>query len=324
MQVVAVHPGSDLFEAFLDLRASSKEGTRRELSSENPFFSHGQAQAFVCLEGANVIGRIVASIDDKRVDEPGAGHFGYFECIESTQAARRLLKSALTWVRSKGRQSIEGPVDLNIWTRYRIQVSGFEQESYLGEPRSPPYYARLLAACGLRERMRWHSYDFDRAELADICDCFSHRRASKYKATELRRVPWNHDDLYDAVMGSWSGNYGFSDIEAIEFSRALAPLLEILDPAQCFFFRDATSVCAFGIGHLDPKPRRAIIKAYGIIPAYRKTHLIHEILRDLTWHALAVARLPAVLSLATEHNDPWRRFKTPTRVHAIYGKNLAV
>jgi hypothetical protein len=62
---------------------------------------------------------------------------------------------------------------------------------------------------------------------------------------------------------------------------------------------------------------------YGIIPPYRKTYLIYEILRDLPWRTHAVARLPAVLSLATERSDMWRRFKSPTRVHAIYRKNAA-
>ena len=346
MQVVAVSPGCALFEAFLELPwhiypgrhlwlPPSKHTTRDELSPGNPFFSHGQAQAYVCVEGAQVMGRIVASIDERRADEPGVGHFGYFESIENDGVVGALLQSAESWLRSRGRHLVEGPVDLNIWTRYRIQVSGFDSMPYIGEPRSPPYYARLLEASGYRERMRWNSYDFDLAELETICENFAQRRAYRYEhqglSVELQRVPWSTAgaalrNLHAAVMGSWTGNYGFSYIDADELARTLAALVDILDPRMCFFFRDARSVCAFGLGHLDARgeanPERAIMKAYGIAPAYRKTHLVYEILHDLAQHAHAIARLPAVLSLAAEQSDLWSRFKSPTRAHAVYRKAL--
>jgi hypothetical protein len=348
VQVLAVSPEDALFDAFLDLPwriypgrhlwlPSSKKATRVELSCGNPFFSHGQAQAFVCVEGDQTLGRIVASLDERRADEMGVGHFGYFEAVENDRVVSALLQSAERWLRSRGRQVVEGPVDLNIWTRYRVQVSGFDSKPYIGEPRSPPYYARLLEANGFRERMQWRSYDFSLTELESMGEHFAQRRKLRYEnenlSVELQRVPWSTTtaalcDLHVAVMSSWSGNYGFSYIDAHELAQALAALVDILDPRMCFFFRDAQQVCAFGLGHLDAaedaKPERAILKAYGIAPAYRKTHLIYEILRDLTRHAQAVARLPAVLSLAAEQSDLWSQFKSPTRIHAVYRKALTL
>jgi hypothetical protein len=344
VRVVAADPGSDLFEAFVQLPwriypdrylwvPASKQGTRAELSDDNPFFSHGRAQAYVCLQGGNAVGRIVASIDDRRVDNSGIGHFGYFESIDCERVAHELLEHAEHWLRSQGRRRVEGPVDLNIWTRYRIQVAGFDRVPYAGEPRSPPYYRRLLEACGYRERMRWNSYDFDRTELTDLCEFFAWRRAIRYErcrpSTDFRRMQWTPgpstlSDLHAVIMSCWPGNYGFSYIDEHEFARTLAGLVDILEPSLCALYRDDTSVSAFRIGHLDRRAGLAIMKAYGVVPGHRKTHLVYEVLRDLTSQARAVARLPAVLSLATEQSDLWRRFKAPTRMHAVYGKDLTL
>jgi hypothetical protein len=357
MRVIPVDAGSVLFKEFLELpwriypgrypwMPLPKQRTAAELSNDNPFFAHGERQAFLCVTDGRAVGRVVASIDDRRVDVPDVGHFGYFESVDSEQVARTLLAAAEDWLRSKGRRLVEGPIDLNIWTRYRVQLSGFGSTPYAGEPRSPPYYPRLLHASGYGARLEWRSYEFSVAEARDICRYMTERRDSMYAAMKspasLTCSRWNPEansfhDLHTVVMASWAGNYGFSYIDADEFAWTFTPLAGILQPPLCFWLHDAVGTCAFGLGHLDPPAsdsppdsapavpvtaQRAIIKAYGIVPSHRKTHVFYEIMRDLTWHAYALARLPALVSLAVERTDGWGKFKSPTRVHAVYGKTL--
>jgi RimJ/RimL family protein N-acetyltransferase len=182
------------------------------------------------------------------------------------------------------------------------------------------------------------------AELRDLCEYFTarrHRRIEPGSASAgliCRR--WNPEqsdltELHEAIMASWVNNYGFAPIDLAEFTQTFASFARLFEPSWCFWFRDDRAARAFGFGHLDPPvatmgteasargPSRAIMKAYGIAPAYRGTHLVYEILRQLTWQAHAIERLPAILSLATERSDLWSRFKSPARTHAILFKCLS-
>ena len=58
---------------------------------KNPFFEHGRAEYFLALRDGRPVGRITAQVDDnfQRFQENRWGWFGFFECEEDPEAARR-------------------------------------------------------------------------------------------------------------------------------------------------------------------------------------------------------------------------------------------
>ncbi len=340
--VIAIAPGEPAFNGFLGLPATLGGGSEfhwkqkqaqeaRELSPVNPFFRHGDAQAFLCIEGTRVLGRIVASLDASRVDD--VGQFGYFESLDDPSVAQLLLDAADSWLSIRGRSEVDGPVDLNIWTRYRLQLSGFDRAPYLGEPRSRTYYPDLLRRSGFAEHLRWSTYAFTPEELRFLLDYFSQRHAQRSSA-EASCLKIAHLDgrdfdaglsrLRTAIMAAWQGNYGFSLIDEPEFARLFQGLRRIDSPRMGFWFQDGTVPCAFGLAHPDDSSalgKRTVIKAYGIAPPHRKTSLVYRILRDL--FAVALERgAPTLLSLAVQTNDLYGRYKEPERTYGIFRKTI--
>ena len=56
--------------------------------NQNLFFRHGDAQAFICKQGADVVGRVVASYDQNLLSDEKVGHFGYFETVHDPDVAQ--------------------------------------------------------------------------------------------------------------------------------------------------------------------------------------------------------------------------------------------
>ena len=69
---------------------------RFHFSRYNPYFKHGEWQAWVAYLNGQPVGRISAQIDSLHQERYGAdsGHFGLLECIDDSEVLRALLLHA--------------------------------------------------------------------------------------------------------------------------------------------------------------------------------------------------------------------------------------
>jgi hypothetical protein len=120
---------------------------------KNPYFKHGSAERWILTDKNNqLIGRIASFIDTNlcnSYDQPTGG-IGYFECIDDKQAAFFLFDTAKEWLKGKGMEAMDGPVNFGETDKYwGLLVSGFTHPSF-DVPYNHPYYQSLFESYGFQ------------------------------------------------------------------------------------------------------------------------------------------------------------------------------
>jgi GNAT superfamily N-acetyltransferase len=120
---------------------------------KNPYYKHGVAERWVLSdENKKLTGRIAAFIDFNLAgtyDQPTGG-VGFFECIDDMQAASLLFSTAKEWLKEKGMEAMDGPVNFGETDKYwGLLVGGFTHPSF-DVPYNHPYYQNLFEDYGFR------------------------------------------------------------------------------------------------------------------------------------------------------------------------------
>ena len=119
----------------------------------NVYFNHGEAARWILYDsGGELIGRVAAFIDRQtalKQDQPTGG-MGFFECTNDTAAAFRLFDQAKEWLKARGMEAMDGPINFGETDKYwGLLVGGFTHPSY-EIAYNPPYYRTLFERYGFQ------------------------------------------------------------------------------------------------------------------------------------------------------------------------------
>lgn len=127
----------------------------------NHTFKHGKAVRWIIKDDNKITtGRIAAFIDSVRsaANNQPTGGIGFFEVIESRDAAFLLLDTAKSWLKDHGMEAMDGPINFgendNNWG---LLVEGFMQQAY-GMPYNKKYYRTFFEEYGFRTYFEQYSY----------------------------------------------------------------------------------------------------------------------------------------------------------------------
>ncbi len=113
----------------------------------NTYFKHGIVERWVLTDYTKgLIGRIAAFIDYNLADsyEQPTGGIGFFECIDDKDAAFLLFDTAKKWLKEKGMEAMDGPINFGETDKYwGLLVNGFTHPSF-DVPYNHPYYQDLV------------------------------------------------------------------------------------------------------------------------------------------------------------------------------------
>jgi hypothetical protein len=133
----------------------------------NSCFQHGEAIRWTLKNDQDqLVGRIAAFYDRRKeghFDYPTGGA-GFFECIDNQEAANMLFDTAVEWLKSKGMQAMQAPINFgenyNYWG---LLVEGFLHQAY-AMPYNFPYYQKLFENYGFRNYFEQNSFHKDLSE----------------------------------------------------------------------------------------------------------------------------------------------------------------
>lgn len=131
----------------------------------NKMFNGGDAIRWVARDGeGNVVGRIAAFYNKAQAaeEEQPTGGCGFFECIESQPLADMLFDAARDWLKSKGMEAMDGPINFgprDEW--WGCLVEGFELQPLYANPYNPSYYKELLENYGFKNYFNQYTYKKD-------------------------------------------------------------------------------------------------------------------------------------------------------------------
>lgn len=122
---------------------------------KNKQFKYGEAKRWVLRSAeGKLIGRIAAFITSKYINHGTAfptGGAGFFDCINDQAAADILFNAAADWLRSKGMDAMDGPINFGDRDKgWGLLVEGFERPPIYGMAYNPPYYEALFEGYGFQ------------------------------------------------------------------------------------------------------------------------------------------------------------------------------
>jgi hypothetical protein len=113
----------------------------------------------VAYDRGRPIGRIAVTT---AADDPATAWVGFLETPDGA-TSDALFDWAHRTAADLGRTRLVGPVDASFWHRYRLKVSGFDEQPYVGEPLNPPAHVTWWERAGYAETDRYRSALYVRA-----------------------------------------------------------------------------------------------------------------------------------------------------------------
>ncbi|MBL7766154.1 MAG: hypothetical protein JNJ58_08685 [Chitinophagaceae bacterium] len=150
-----------LAQAFLEMPLSIYKGDKAYIrpldkdieevfdAKKNKFFRHGECERWLLKnEAGRYIGRIAVFVNKKYKEDQPTGGIGFFECINDQQAANFLFDEAQQWLKARGMEAMDGPINFGERDRWwGLLVNGFEEPLYCMNY-NPPYYQTLFETYG--------------------------------------------------------------------------------------------------------------------------------------------------------------------------------
>ena len=271
--------------------------------SRNPYHNHGIAERWILTDNRRPVGRIAAFIDynlANSYDQPTGG-IGFFECINESQAAFLLFNTAMDWLKKKGMEAMDGPINFGETDKYwGLLVDGFTQPSF-DVPYNHPYYSSLYEEYGFKVYYRMEGFHLDIKK--PIPDRFLKiaEWVAKKQGYQFNHFTWKDqykftNDFAEVFNEAWNSfKTNFEPIKADYIKSVLKKAKHIIDEEFIWFayhkekpvaiylmFPDVNQILKHLNGKMNPisiikffylKNQRKITRAkgllMGIIPGYQ-------------------------------------------------------
>jgi len=328
---------------------------------KHPFYLYGDAELFLARRNGEIVGRIMAS-DDPRYNSlhrTNVGCFGLFETIDDVDVAIGLFRAAEEWLLAKGRNEIMGPIDYSTNYVCGLLIDGFQHPPTVLTAHNPPYYARLIEACGFEKSKDWYAWWFDPdnapvSRLRRLVDARARKTSVKIRPIDLRRVADESQRLAAVFNEAWKNNWGFVPFTEAEAKHMATEMRPIIDPRMTLIAEIDNAPVAFvicvpdinvALQHLNGRLtrfglptglirllyyRRKILKArfvaLGVLEKYRRAGIAEMLVLQVMEEG-ASRGFKGELSMTLEDNVMINRFiesigASKYKTYRIYSKSL--
>jgi len=205
---------------------------------KNKQFRNGEAIRWILInDSGETVGRIAAFIDypiAKNNTQPTGG-VGFFECINSQDAANLLFDKSVEWLASRGMEAMDGPVNFGDRDRWwGLLVEGDFEPNYCMDYHLP-YYKNLFESYGFKlffRQLTYHRYInpenvdpviWEKAERVASNPAYSVRNISK---NNLKKFANDFRVVYNSAWGRFSGVKKISKPHALALLKTVKPILD--------------------------------------------------------------------------------------------------
>jgi GNAT superfamily N-acetyltransferase len=214
--------------------------------SRNAAFRHGEAIRWILSDddGAT-IGRVASFIDEVRSksNRKPTGGIGFFEVIESREAAFMLFDTARKWLTDRGMKAMDGPINFgendNYWG---LLVEGFTRPGF-GMPSNKTYYRKYFEEYGFRTYFEQYSYHKDVAAVEvfperfrKIAEWISKRPGYAYRHFEYSQREKIAADMVEIYNATWAVfKEDFTPLDPVRLQNTLQQAKAFIDPELIWF-----------------------------------------------------------------------------------------
>jgi len=209
---------------------------------KHPFHQHAEIKLFLAYQGEDIKGRIAAIINHNHngYTNRNDGFFGFFDAINDTAVVQALFKAATDWLKLKGLNTINGPVNFSTNDSCGVLVEGFDSPPVAMMPYNYTYYDSLIKANGFAKKTDLMAYELNVAESNErslrLLETLTSRLARKgitIRQVNLKDFKNEASKIRDVYNSAWDKNLGFVPMTTEEFEHLAKELKLIVDPRFC-------------------------------------------------------------------------------------------
>jgi hypothetical protein len=212
----------------------------------NPTLDHCEYALFLLEKENIIIGRIAAFTDSLALEvwkEP-IGLFGYFECINNTEASILLLDAAASWLRQKGMKFMRGPWSF-ISQEWGLVVEGFSPSPTVMAPYNPEYYINHITSYGLEKIKDLLIYYISVKEgyriperILTLTDDVAKRYGISTRQVNMKDYASEVTRIIELSNVSLIDNWGYTSVTREEAEAIAHDLKPIIHPKGVIFAED--------------------------------------------------------------------------------------
>ncbi len=194
-------------------------------------------------DDGKLIGRVAAFIHPKtsKAGKYKVGSMGFFECINNKEAANLLLKTCENWLKERGMEGMDGPVNFGERDQFwGLLVHNFEARPSYGMNYNPPYYQAFFEDYGFKNYFNQFVYWRDLALPAQEifvkkANILSHD--PDFRVTHMKGVPLSKiaDYFLEVYNSAWGGHEGFKNMR-IEQARSIINSMKVIMDKDILLF----------------------------------------------------------------------------------------
>lgn len=318
----------------------------------NPFYKHSELKLVLAYKGSEIVGRIagIVNYNHNAIHKDKTAFFGFFECENDVDTARKLLESVENWLSSKGYDTVIGPVNPSINDEIGMLIDGFDSPPVLMMTYNPRYYNELMDSCGYTKAKDVYAYLLEPETFITEKAVRMQEVIKKRYNIVLRDVNLKNNEqfkrdvqtLKDIYNSAWEPNWGFVKWTDEEFDFIAKDLKMIADPRLAIIVEAKGKIAGFGLAlpninecliynrrgstigalyHILTKKKRIKfirIIALGIMPEFQKTGIDSILYYEIGTRALKLGYRFGEASWILEDNEMMNRALTSTMGGHIY------
>jgi hypothetical protein len=197
---------------------------------KNELFRNGGAQRWLAYDANKLVGRI-AAFYNKDTHQSG---IGFFDCIDSQEAANALFDQASLWLREHGLNRVEAPVNFGERDKYwGLMVQGFKSPSYQ-ENYNAPYYQALFENYGFTQTIEQTTSEA-RPEAIDYQKYkrFTNRlqerggfRVEHFKQSQIKKFVADFTQIYNQAWAQHEHFVPFTEERVMKLFKEMKPIIQ--------------------------------------------------------------------------------------------------
>lgn len=261
------------------------------LSPENnPAFDFCEAEYFMAFRDGKPVGRIAAIIHRISNEEHGKKEmrFGFVDFIDDEEVSRALFDAAAGWGKSKGMESMVGPLGFSDMDYEGMLVEGFEELSTMATIYNYPYYPRHMERMGFEKKADWVEFSMKvpdaipdkHVRIAEIVKQKYGLKVVKYNDRK-KAVAEIGRPLFELINESYKELFEFTQLTNRQIDHYVDIYIRLLRLDLLTVIKDADDNLV-GVGVALPSLSRALQKSRGKMLPFGWWHLMRAMYFNVT------------------------------------------
>ncbi len=249
---------------------------------ENPAFEYSEMKSWLVFNDKNKpVGRIsgIISHESNKIWKQKHVRFAWLDFIEDEQVLRLLIQAVEDWAKSKGLDTIHGPMGFCDMDMEGILVEGFEELGTQATLYNYPYYPQLLEKIGFKKDVDWVQHEIKvPKEIPERVKRISQMILDKYnlhilKAKKPKDLLPYAPSMFRTYNKTFAHLYGFTPLTEKQIEYYTKEYVPVLDPRfACFVLDENDEVVGFGISIISLS--KALQKAKGKLFPFGFLHIL--------------------------------------------------